>query len=142
MSEDNKVDLDWVKAQMTSARVRRGSGDAVLKLLELWESISLTPELEKEAIDTFSKLSLGYTLVPENKDETWAQAIAGQLSVGQQVRVKSDAFQGEQGIKFNGRRGNIVAIRTGRIVVKSTDGLVPELDGEHFRAEQLELRIK
>ena len=78
----------------------------------------------------------------ENKDELWAQAIAGQLSVGQQVRVKSDVFQGEQGTKFNGRRGNIVAIRTGRIVVKSTDGLTPELDGEHFRAEQLELRIK
>lgn len=142
MSETNKIDLEWVKAQMTSARIRRGSGDAVLQLLALWESVDLDPELSKETIETFSQLALGYSLVPENKDEVWAPAQAGQISVGQQVRVKNDAFQGDLGIKFNGRRGNIVAIRTGRFVVKSTDGIFPELDGEHFRAEQLEVRIK
>jgi hypothetical protein len=142
MSKDNNIDLEWVKAQMTAARIRRGSGDAVLKLLELWETVEIDSELSKEAIETFSQLALGYSLVPEDKDEVWVPAMAGQISVGQQVRVKSNAFQGNQGIKLNGRRGTIVAIRTGRIVVKSTDGIAPELDGEHFRAEQLDVRVK
>lgn len=143
MSENtNKVDLEWVKAQMTAARIRRGPGDAVLQLLELWETFGLEDALAKEAIQTFASVALGHALVPENKDEVWVPAQAGQLKVADQVRIKSDAFQGTTGTKFNGRRGTIVAIRTGRIVVKSTDGLSPELDGEHFRAEQLELRIK
>ena len=142
MNKDNNIDLEWVKAQLTAARIRRGSGDAVLQLLELWETMDIDSELSKEAIETFSQLALGYSLIPEDKDEVWVPAMAGQISVGQQVRVKSNAFQGGQGIKLNGRRGNIVAIRTGRIVVKSTDGIAPELDGEHFRAEQLDVRVK
>lgn len=142
MSENNKVDLDWVRAQLTAVRARQGAGDAALQLLSLWETIELEPDMSKEAIELFSKLSLGHSLVPENPNEVWVQAIAGQISVGQQVRVKHDAFQGDQGRKLNGRRGNIVAIRTGRIVMKTTDGLKPELDGDHFRAEQLEVRIR
>jgi hypothetical protein len=142
MNKDNNIDLEWVKAQLTAARIRRGSGDAVLQLLELWETMDIDSELSKEAIETFSQLALGYSLIPEDKDEVWVPAMAGQISVGQQVRVKSNAFQGGHGIKLNGRRGNIVAIRTGRIVVKSTDGIAPELDGEHFRAEQLDVRVK
>lgn len=142
MSEENKVDTDWVKSQMTKARIRRGSGDAVLQLLALWETLELDDNLSKEAVETFSKVALGHSLVTENKDELWVPAQAGQLKVADRVRVKSDAFQGDLGRKFNGRSGSIVAIRTGRIVINSTDGAKPELDGEHFRAEQLELRIK
>ena len=142
MSENNKVDIDWVKAQLTAGRVRRGPGDAVLKLLDLWGTLDLSPELAKESVDIFSKLALGHALVSEDKDEVWVPAQSGQLTVGYQIRVKHDAFQGDLGRKFNGRRGNIVAIRTGRIVVKSTDGIEPLLDGEHFMAEQLEIRIR
>lgn len=142
MSEDNKVDLDWVRAQLTAVRARQGAGDAALELLSHWSAIELEPDMAKEAIELFSRLALGHSLTPEKPDEVWAQAIAGQISVGNQVRVKSDAFQGEQGRALNGRQGVIVAIRTGRVVVKSVDGLQPEIDGDLFRAEQLEVRIK
>lgn len=136
------VDLDWVKAQLTAARARRGAGDAVLHLIEAWNGLDISSELSAEAVKLFSELALGHSLTPENPNEVWVQAQAGQLSVGNTVRVRSDAFSASKDHLFNGRVGSIVAIRTGRIVVKSTDGIEPEIDGVNFRAEQLDLRVK
>lgn len=140
MSDINKVDTDWVLTQLAAVRARQGAGDAVLALLEVWGSLDLSPELATEAVDIFSAVALGHSLVPENKDEVWVPAQAGQLQVGQTVRVKNSAFTGADH-KLNGRRGTIVAIRTGRIVMRSSDNVEPLLDGVHFRAEQLELKI-
>jgi hypothetical protein len=144
MNEDktNKVDLDWVKTQMSAARIRRGSGDAVLKLLDVWNSINLDDDLSKEAVSVFKSLALSHSLIEPYKDEIWVPAQPGQIIVTDVVRVKADAFTGELGRAHNGRRGVIVAIRSGDVIVRSTDDIVPVLDGVHYSPYSLEKRIK
>lgn len=138
----SEVNYEWVKEQMTAARLRRGPGDAVLKLLKFWEEINLTPDQAKEALEAFSKIAQGHSIVPENKDEVWVTAQGGQVKVGDQVRVKSDAFEGKAGQEQNGRPGRIVAIRTGRIVVRGTDTREPVIDGVLYFPQQLDVRIR
>ena len=144
MSEEknNGIDLDWVKEQMTVARTRRASGDAVLKLLELWDTLGLTPEQAKEAVDVFKHVSLGHSIVAENPNEVWVSAQPGQLKVADQVRVKHNAYDGELGRVHNGRKASVVGIRYGDIIVRSTDDKEPFLDGAHYSPHVLEVRIK
>lgn len=138
----SEIDYDWVKAQLTEARVRRGPGDAVLALLKAWEDIDLSDDLAKEAVTIFSKLALNHALVEDKGTEVWAPAQAGQLKVADEVRVKSDAFDGKLGKTHNGRRGKVIAIRYGDIIVNSTDNKTPNLDGAHYSPYHLEKRIK
>lgn len=141
--DKNKVDLDWVKEQLTVARIRRGPGDAVLELLDAWENITLDDaDLAKEAIEVFSKVALGHALVVDDGTEVWVPAQPGQLSVADIVRVKADAYDGDLGQLHNGRRGTITAIRYGDIIVTSNDNKLPQLDGVHYSPYTLEKRVK
>ena len=47
-------------------------------------------------------------------------------------------FDGEQGKAYNGRRGRVVGVRYGDVIVKTDDGKTPVLDGIHFKPENLE----
>lgn len=134
------VDTDWVKEQFIQTKTRKAVGDAVLKLLATWDELKeRTGKNDAEIVEIFGKLSLGHALIKENKDEKWAPARAGDLKVTDVVRVKFDAFDSVSGRNhLNGRRGKVVGVRYGDIVVKSTDEKVPLLDGVHFRPENLE----
>jgi len=136
------IDFDWVKAQLTEARVRRGAGDAVLALLKEWDKLSLEDELNREAVAIFGRLALGHALVSENGNEVWVSVIPGQLKVADVVRVKFNAFDGKLGKVHNGRVGVITAIRYGDIIVKSTDGKTPPIDGSHYSPYHLEKQSK
>lgn len=134
---------EWAKQQFEEARIKIAVGKTVLKLLEVWRTVNLTKEDEIKTLEVFSKLARGFALVEENKDEVWVKAMAGQVKVGDEVRVAFDAFSHEElGVIHNGRRGMITAIRSGDIIVKSTDDRLPALDGAHFSANRLEKRIK
>jgi hypothetical protein len=137
-----KIDNNWVIEQMQASRVRVGSGNAVLALLKTWESVDEDYDLQVEAIDVFCKLALGHAIIEKNEDEVWGPAQPGFMSVGDQVRVKADAFSGDTGVLHNGRRGKIVAIRHGDIIFKSTDGKEPLLDSVHYSPYNLEKRIR
>lgn len=139
----NSVDFEWVKEQLTKARVRKGPGDVAIELLKKWEDIDLPEELASEAINTFAELAKGHALVEDgSKEEVWVPAMAGHMKVTDQVRVKKDAFGGALGKMHNGRRGVIIAIRYGDIIVNSTDNKKPPLDGSHYSPHHLEKRIK
>lgn len=139
----SNVDYDWVKAQLTEARIKRGPGDAVLELLKAWENIDLDESLQKEAVQIFAKVALGHVLVAKDDGpEVWVPAQPGQVKVTDQVRVKADAFDGKLGKTHNGRRGVVIAIRYGDIIVNSNDNKTPKLDGAHYSAYHLEKRIK
>jgi len=139
----NTTDFEWVKEQLTKARVKRGTGDAAIALLEAWDNIDLPDELHVEAIDVFSSLAKGHALVnSDDKDEKWAPAMAGHLKVADQVRVKKDAFNGDLGKMHNGRKGVIIAIRYGDIIVNSSDNKVPKLEGSHYSPNYLEKKVK
>lgn len=136
-----KIDREWVRAQMQGARVKVGTGTMILKLMDTWELTKLSPQAEKEVVEFFCKLVLGHSITPEPAGETWVDARPGALIVGDVVRIKSDAFDGVLGPIHNGRRGVIVAVRYGDIVVRSTDGLTPLLDGTSYRPDVLQKRV-
>ena len=131
-----------MKEQFTEAKVRVGVGKAVLKMLETWETLDLTPEQARTALELLQDLGMGHSLVIVAKDEVWVDAKRGQLVVGDQVRVMHDAFDGELGAIHNGRRGTITAIRSGDIIVNSNDGKRPSIDGVHYQPEKLQKRIR
>jgi hypothetical protein len=140
-----EVNYEWVKQQLQEAKVKVGSGNAVLKLLETWESFEkLTPNLAKETIEIFSRLALGKTaLEPKTPvDEVWIPLQPGQIVVGDEVRILSDAFTDKTGVMHNGRRGKVIAIRYGDVIFNSTDGKEPALRGVHYSPYKLEKRIK
>jgi len=138
-----EVNYEWVKQQLEASKVKVGSGKAVLKLLEAWESLKLSENMSKEAVEVFSKLALNIpTHMQETPDEVWVPLQPGQITVGDEVRVLADAFEGKMGPLHNGRRGRVVAVRYGDVIIKSTDGITPSLDGAHYSPYKLEKRVQ
>lgn len=138
----SKIDYKWVRAQFEKAHVKIGPGETVLALLKEWEKHDLdSTQLQQEAVDIFSQVALGHALVPD-VDEVWVEVIPGALVVGNEVRVKADAYAGELGRLHNGRRGKVVAIRFGDVIFNSTDDMEPKLESVHYSPYNLELRIK
>lgn len=137
-----KINYDWVKEQFADAKVRIGTGKAVLKMLKTWEEIEMDPVQSKEVLDILAKVGLGHALVEVNKDEVWVPAQRGQISIGDVVRVAHNAFNDGTGHLHNGRRGVVVAVRSGDVIFKSTDLKEPVLDGTHYSPEKLEKRIR
>jgi hypothetical protein len=133
------LDMNWVKSQLQAAKVRKAVGDATMQLVELFDSIeNLTPDFRKQTVDMFSKLALGHIIIKENKNESWIPVQPGFIKVADVVRIKADAFDGELGMVHNGRRGIVVGVRYGDVIIKSTDNLQPVLDGAHYPPQKLE----
>ena len=137
-----EVNIDWVKSQMEEAKVKVGVGNGVLKLLEKWQGITLSDSQAKDVLELFSKLALGHSILPEKLDEVWVDAQPGAIIVGDEVRVKADAYDGSTGAIHNGRRGKVVGVRYGDIIFKSMDDKTPVLDGTHYTPHLLQKRIR
>lgn len=137
-----KINYNWVKEQFAASRTRVGVGKSVLKLLKTWEEIELDDAQSQQALEIFSKVAMGHSLVVISPEEFWVDAQRGQLVVGDVVRVKHDAFSGDLGYIHNGRRGIIVGIRSGDIIFRSTDDSEPVLDGTHYKPEVLQKKVR
>jgi hypothetical protein len=136
------IDMQWVKDQLTEAKVKKPVGNAIMKLIDTWESVEITEDAAPQAVELFSKLALGHVaVVKEDKDFKWVPVTPGQIKVADEVRVRLDAFNGELGVIHNGRVGRVVAVRYGDVIIKSTDGKTPVLDGAHYPPQHLEKRI-
>lgn len=127
------LDMNWVKSQLQAARVRKPVGDATMKLIELFDSFDITKEYREKTIEMFSILAKGHVVVKIKKDEKWVPVQAGDIKVAETVRVKADAFDGNLGTIHNGRRGVVVGVRYGDVIIKTTDGKEPILDGRIIR---------
>jgi hypothetical protein len=132
------LDMNWVKSQLQAAKVRKPVGDATIKLIELFDSFEMTKEYKDKTIEMFSVLAKGHVVIKEKKDENWIPVQAGDIKVTETVRVKADAFDGQLGTIHNGRRGVVVGVRYGDVIIKSTDGKEPLLDGAHYPPQKLE----
>lgn len=140
-----EVNYEWVRQQLQEAKVKVGSGNAVMKLLETWETMEkLSPNLAKEAVAVFSKLALNKNILEpvEEPDAVWIPLQPGNITVGDEVRVLSDAFSDKTGVMHNGRRGKVIAIRYGDVIINSTDGKSPELKGVHYSPYKLEKKVR
>jgi len=136
-----KINMDWAKSQLEQERVTPETGIAVVKLLEFWTTLEHSDQANEKVLSVFSRLAQSVALVEENKNEIWEDARPGFLKVGDEVRVKADAFDGELGQIHNGRRGRIVGVRYGDIIIKTSDGKEPVLDGSHYPPAKLDKLI-
>jgi len=140
--EPNDDKRKWAHSQMEEAKVAQPIETAVLRLLEVWWTQNHTNESRTLTLDTFNRLARGWTLVlADPVEERWVQAKPGMIVRSNIVRVKSDAYQGDAGEVHNGRRGRVVAIRYGDIIVKYEDGKHPAFEGVHHSPHVLEKLI-
>ena len=139
----SSVDYEWIKKQFGLAKVGQIEGDTIMALLKAWETAApKDPVKAGVAIELFKQLSQGYALVEES-EEVWAKAKAGYLIlVGDRVRVSSDAFPGEAGVLHNGRRGRVVAKRSGDVIVRVDDASGLKSQDVHYPWDKLEKQIK
>jgi hypothetical protein len=138
-----KVNYNWVKEQFAKTGVSLEVGTSVIELLKVWEKVSPKHiDDSKKALEILSKLALGHSLAEESGLEVWEDARPGFIKVADIVRIKHDAFDGEIGNLHNGRVGKIVAIRSGDVIINSTDDLVPEIKGAHYSPSKLEKRVR
>jgi hypothetical protein len=140
-----EVNKDWIAEQLAAAKVKVGSGKAILRLLETWSELpKLSDAMLDEVLTVFPKLAKGFTLKEEEKesDYDWRPLQPGNIVLGDVVRVKADAFRGDIGPMHNSRVGKVIAVRYGDVIVNSTDGKSPELKGVHYSPYKLEKRVK
>ncbi len=133
-----KLDTNWAKSQLEQAKVPVDVGISVVKLLEVWSTLNHEDKNDYVVAQLFSLLSCSVSIVESPSDEVWEAARPGFIRVGDEVRVMADAFEGELGQLHNGRRGRVVAVRYGDIIIKTTDGKEPVLDGSHYSPYKLE----
>lgn len=140
-----ELNNEWIREQLEAAKVKIGSGKAVLKLLETWEELpKMSPAIVSEILEVFPKLVLSQPLVLEESEDDYyyVDVQPGNIKVGDNVRVKADAFAEKLGTIHNGRRGTVVGIRYGDIIVNDTDGKTPPLKGVHYSPYKLEKRVR
>lgn len=135
----------WVFQQLTEKKATKAAGDAAIELLKSLEKIKgLEDSQVKEAIDLFKKLAVGEPLVlPTKENEHWVPARAGAIKVGDTMMVLPDAYDNpELAVIHNGRRGRVVRISYGDIILKYTDGKEPSIDGAHHAPHKLQKLVQ
>lgn len=140
-----ELNNEWIKEQLEAAKVKVGSGKAILKLLETWGELpKLSPALVEEILEVFPKLAKGQPIFVEEPEDDyyWIDVQPGDIKVGEVVRVKVDAFTEKLGTIHNGRRGTVVGVRYGDVIVNDTDGKTPPLKGVHYSPYKLEKRLR
>lgn len=143
MYEPDSEHRDWARAQMTEARYPQEVQTAVERLLDVWWTQRHSTQTRDLTLDGFTKLAQGHALAtPEEENETWVQLKPGNVVIRDAVRVKHNAYAGQVGEQHNGRRGRVVAIRNGDIIVRYEDGKQPPGDGVHHSPYALEKRTK
>lgn len=140
-----ELNHEWIKKQLEAAKVKVGSAKATLKLLSTWEELpTLPPAVLKEVLEVFPKLVRGEPLTAQESDDnySWSDLQPGNITVGDVVRVKQDAFMEKLGTIHNGRCGVVVGVRYGDVIFNDTDGKNPPLNGVHYSPYKLEKRLR
>lgn len=140
-----EMNYEWIREQLEAAKVKVGSGKAILKLLEAWEKLpDLSASMTEEVLTIFPILAKGHAIKQEESDENyrWIDLQPGNITVGDVVRVKKDAFSDKLGSVHNGRLGKVIAVRYGDVIFNSTDDKKPALLGVHYSPYKLEKRVR
>lgn len=142
MSNLNPVPLDWAHQQMDDVGLPQDIQTAINRLLDVWWTQNHSDRSRELTLDAFVKLAQGWSLVVGSDDEVWELVKPGGIYVRDEIRVRGDAYSDQvTGRAHNGRRGVVVAIRNGDVIVNYTDGRTPPGQGVHHSPQALERRI-
>jgi hypothetical protein len=130
---------EWEDEQMKLARLDRDTQDEVRRLMMAWRTKTVPEKRRELVLATFESFVRGHALVtPDDPSERWEAAVPGRIHGRDTVRVKADAYADEAGSMHNGRRGRVIAVRYGDIIVKYEDGRQPPFDAVHHAPAKLE----
>lgn len=136
----------WAREQMSNVDVPQQFQRLIERLLDVyWHQAAqdeYDPRTAENVLSTFIELAKGHSLLSEKDEEIWAPAKPGSLTVGEEIRVKNDAYDGPAGLLHNGRRGVITGIRYGDIYVRYTEGEDLQLPFIKHQPQLLEKRMK
>jgi hypothetical protein len=135
---------EWAREQMSALKYEERMMTRVAQLLEVWWTQYHDNQSRDLTLETFGKLARGQALVVQSDvNEAWEPVKPGDIYVRNEIRVRFDAYTDEPtGRAHNGRRGVVVAIRNGDIIVNYTDGRMPEGQGVHHSPHSLERLVR
>lgn len=130
--------FEWAREQLDG--VGEPVRGEVLALLSVWETFTFSAEdPDKERVlSFFSDLARGVAIEKEDPESefVWIPAIKAKPRQKDRIRVRRDAFTGEQGKALNGKEGIVARISRGTLVIA--------IDGEgsaHVHPDKLEARV-
>ncbi len=127
----------WISKQLQGAGITGSLNDAAVHVLKCLRDEDLSDTEEQEVLRAVVALAAGHSIIVSVPGEKWGPVVPGAYSIGDTVRVKSDAFEGDRGLQHNGKRGRITAARDGFVRVLYDDS--PSSDIQmHHRPETLE----
>ena len=129
------TDWGWVSRELAGARVNEDVSEAsVMVLRELGvqqDKLKLTDDEVRTVLDCVHKLALGHSIAVPVADEKWGPVLPGAYSIGDTVRVRRDAYEGDRGVRNNGKRGRVTAARDGLVLVVYDDAFSSDIQYRH-----------
>lgn len=136
-----KVSLKWAAEQLKLAEVPENVAEPVLILLDELNDAKADEPTYETIISIFASLALSRPIYEPAPEAEWRTVQRGFIRVSDIVRIKPDAFEGTAGEQQNGRVGRVVAIRSGNILVSTTDNREPKIESHHYDPEKLDKRV-
>lgn len=147
MYEPHQDRKAWARQQLEAAQVPDPARTAILSVYDTW--LNMMPDSideQQQALRIFSQLLVGQSVEyrhPGQEPENWQSVRLGNVRRGDYVRVLSDAYSGEAGMCHNGRKGPVLRVSNGDVIVRYDDGLHPPSGdlGAHHSPYKLEKRV-
>lgn len=125
----------WVSRELAGAKVSQDVNETSVMVLQKLEQMQAKFDLSDDdvrvVLDCVHKLGLGHSIAVEEKPEKWGPVVPGAYSIGDTIRVKPDAYEGERGTKHNGKRGRVTAARDGLVLCVYEDAFSADIQYRH-----------
>jgi hypothetical protein len=147
MYERYSAKKEWAKEQLRGAAVPEVTSRGIVSVFSTW--LNMMPadvDEQRQALQIFNDLVAGRAITyvaPGSEPENWQTVRLGNVRRGDYVRILTDAYTGDAGLCHNGRRGPVLRVSNGDVIVRYDDGLMPpsgEL-GAHHSPYKLEKRV-
>lgn len=112
---------EWIRRELAATGCEAGtvSHKAIYELVTRLEWYTLTDAEKEFVVDSFASLARGHALPrPTEELENWKECVPGDYMIGNTVRVRPSAYQGEHGMWHNGKRGKVIGSRNNSVVVR------------------------
>lgn len=136
-----KVDWGWVSRELGFAKADNPIKEAVVGVIRSLREHDLTDEQELDVAKKLIELIQGHSIAIVEPEERWITLRPGEYQIGDTIRVKTNAYEGDRGRNNNGKLGRVVATRNGNAVVLYNDAPSTEYLVQH-KPENLQKRVR